>query len=518
MQNIKINKVKNSMGEDCPLTLVLAGNPNVGKSVFFNTLTGAYVDVSNFPGTTVDLSIGAFDRYTVIDTPGIYGVSSYNDEERAARDSILYADLVLNVVDAVHIERDLFLTQQIIDMGHKVIVALNMMDEIEKKGIQINMKKLSQLLGVPVIPVSAIKNIGMNRVKAEIVMGGKVGNRIPEIDEQIKAIASSAYTEGEALMMLEEDENILERHQSTKKYAYREIFYNLRRNVVNRIVRLTVDYPPETPSILGNFGHMMLKPLTGIPLLAVMLFIMYQLIGVVIAQHIVSITEELLMGTYYYRFIMSIMVSFLDIRSLLGSLLIGEFGILTMVPIYILGLLLPLVIGFYLLISLLEDSGILPRIAVLVDRVFNFLGLNGRAVIPMILGFGCVTMAIITTRILGSKRERLIATVLLSIAIPCSAQLGIISGIAAKLDPFYTLVYFLTIFIVFTLLGILLNILLPGQSSELLMDIPPIRVPQIKNVLQKTAMKSKLFLLEAGPLFALGAIIITVLNYTHGLT
>ena len=135
--------------------LVLAGNPNVGKSVFFNALTGMYVDVSNFPGTTVEISSGRYGDYVVIDTPGVYGVSSFNDEEKAALDIILEADMILNVVDAVHLHRDLFLTQQLIDMGKRVIIALNLMDDAEKNGISIDVPKLSEMLGVPVVATMA---------------------------------------------------------------------------------------------------------------------------------------------------------------------------------------------------------------------------------------------------------------------------------------------------------------------------------------------------------------------------
>ncbi|NLK72957.1 MAG: ferrous iron transporter B, partial [Clostridiales bacterium] len=171
--------------------------------------------------------------------------------------------------------------------------------------------------------------------------------------------------------------------------------------------------------------------------------------------------------------------------------------------------------GFYLFMSILEDSGLLPRIAVLTDRLLNIIGLNGKAVIPLILGFGCVTMAIMTTRILGSKRERFIATMLLSVAVPCSAQLGVIMGIAAALSPELMSIYAASIFLIFIILGILLERLLPGKSSDLLIDIPPLRTPQLKNILRKTASKSKMFLSEAGPLFFLGAVIITILQYTE---
>ena len=162
--------LKNLTHKDTP-NLILVGNPNVGKSVFFNALTGSYVDVSNFPGTTVDVTIGGFDRYTVIDTPGVYGISSFNDEEKVTRDAILYSDLVLNVIDAVHLERDLFLTQQIIDMGKPMVIALNMYDEVKKANISIDIVELSQILGVDVIPASATKGEGIEAVKSALLKG-----------------------------------------------------------------------------------------------------------------------------------------------------------------------------------------------------------------------------------------------------------------------------------------------------------------------------------------------------------
>ncbi len=495
--------------------LVLAGNPNVGKSVFFNSLTGIYVDVSNFPGTTVDISTGTYDKYMVIDTPGVYGVSSFNDEENVAKDSILNADVILNVVDAVHLERDLFLTQQIIDMGKPMVIALNMMDEVERMGMYIDIEKLSGLLGVPVIAASAVKGIGIEEIKKKLLSGGSVGKRIPEIQSLISEVLSFVNSDGEALMLLEEDESIQNQYHLRKKYNYRENLYNIRRKHVNTVANQVVSRSETKGSALDTLGNMLLKPITGIPLLITLLFILYKLIGEVIAQHIVDITEGIIMGTYYYNFVIQLSSRIFDLNTFFGALLFGEFGIFTMVPIYILGLLLPLVIGFYLFMSILEDSGILPRIAVLVDRLLNFIGLNGRAVIPIILGFGCVTMAIMTTRILGSRRERIIATMLLSVAVPCSAQLGVIIGIAATLSPQLTLIYVFTIFIVFVILGTLLNILLPGQSSELMIDIPPVRIPQARNILKKTAAKSKMFLYEAGPLFLLGGILITIMQYTN---
>ncbi len=220
------------------------------------------------------------------------------------------------------------------------------------------------------------------------------------------------------------------------------------------------------------------------------------------------------MGEYYFNFIVNLLEPLIGMDSFLGQFLIGEFGILTMAPIYVFGLLLPLVVGFYFVLSIMEDSGYLPRVAVLTDRSLNSIGLNGRAIIPIILGFGCVTMATITTRVLGSKRERFIATALLGLTIPCSAQLGVIAGLIAPLGARMILLYVFVILLVFVLSGTILNKILPGKSTDLMIDLPPLRIPRPVNVLKKTYIKSKAFILEAGPLFVLGAAIITVLQYT----
>lgn len=496
--------------------LVLAGNPNVGKSVFFNALTGIYVDVSNFPGTTVDISSGKYKDYYVMDTPGVYGVSSFNDEERVARDVILNADLILNVVDAVHLERDLFLTQQIIDMGIPTIVALNMMDEVERNGLNIDVDKLSKKLGVPVIPTTATKKQGIDTIMSRL-NEACIGNKTSGLQNLLDDVINKVSIKSEALLILEDDENVCARNNIDTFYNKREYIYTLRRERVDNVVESILSQTNTGASFSTKLGRYMLKPTTGIPILCIALYITYQLIGVFVAQTIVGITEEIIMGEYYYNFIMNLMSNFVTDTSFIGKILIGEFGVLTMAPIYLLGLLLPLVIGFYFILSIMEDSGYLPRIAALTDRVLTSLGLNGRAIIPMILGFGCVTMATITTRLLGSKRERFIATMLLGLAIPCSAQLGVIVGLIAPLGGKMVALYSFTILIVFVITGTILNKIMPGESTDLLIDLPPIRLPILKNVLQKTYIKSKQFLFEAGPLFVLGAMIITILAHTGAL-
>ncbi|WP_258360610.1 ferrous iron transport protein B [Moorella sulfitireducens (nom. illeg.)] len=492
--------------------IVLAGNPNVGKSVFFNAFTGLYVDVSNFPGTTLEISYAQVGNDYVLDTPGVYGVSSFNEEEKVARDVILAADVIINVVDAVHLDRDLFLTQQIIDMGIPMIVALNMIDEAARKGIKIDVQKLEELLGVPVIPTVAIKKQGFEEVRKAVAYARK-GNSLSELEEMLPLLEKKTHSRAEALLILEGDPFVAARHR-VKPMDRQEEIYLARRRRVDTIVAAVVRETNTGASIGTRLSRWMMLPLTGIPLLVLTLLILYEFIGVFVAQTVVSITEEGIMQGYYEPFIRNLIGAIIPPSSIIGTLLIGEFGILTMTVTYILGLLLPLVLGFYLSLSALEDSGYLPRIAVLVDRVLMRLGLNGRGIIPIILGFGCVTAATITTRLLSTPRERRIATFLLAMAIPCSAQLAVITSMLSRLGPAYIFLYVFLVTSILVLAGTALNLILPGKPSDLLIDVPPLRLPQPVNVLKKTATRTRNFIQEATPLFAGGALFIGILQVT----
>lgn len=492
--------------------IVLAGNPNTGKSVFFNALTGLYVDVSNYPGTTLEISHGRLGDNVLIDTPGVYGISSFNDEERIARDIILSADVVVNVVNAVHMERDLFLTQQIIDTGVSLIVAVNMVDEAESRGLGINIDRLAEMLGVPVVPTVAVKKQGFDRLHAQLE-NARPGQLTPGLEPLLHSTLNRLGNQGDALLVLEGDAAVAARHL-VDPGKERERIYRMRRERVNEIVQNVVTESDKGSAFGTILGRWMIRPLTGIPLLFLALFVMYEVVGVFIAGTVVDFLEEDVMAGYYEPFITSLIGRFAAEETALGTILIGEFGVLTMTVIYVLGLLMPLVTGFYFFLALFEDSGYLPRIATLVDRALTGIGLNGRAVIPFILGFGCVTMAMIITRILGSDRERRIAIFLLALTIPCSAQLAVIVGLLAALGGVYLLVYVTVIFTVFVVVGTLLSILLPGQSTHLMIDLPPLRIPRLGNVLKKTWNKAFGFLKEATPIFALGALIISAFQLT----
>ncbi|MBM7555193.1 ferrous iron transport protein B [Halanaerobacter jeridensis] len=491
--------------------IVLAGNPNVGKSIFFNDFTGVYVDVSNYPGTTLEISSGKYKDNIVIDTPGVYGVSSFNDEETVARDVIASADVVVNIVDAVHLERDLFLTQQIIDMGIPVVVALNMMDEAKSQGLDVDIDKLSEELGVAVIPTVATEGQGLAEVK-DAVTDAQVGHSSLQQEDELEDLIAQVGNRPEALLILEGDENIAAKHQQEPRELQEEI-YKQRRERVNEVVDSAVEIKSEGNNFKTKLAQWMVKPITGIPFLLLALYGLYKFVGVFIAQTVVGITEGTIFVGMYEPLVRDVISQVFASGSLGYKLLAGEFGVLTMAVTYTFGLLLPLVIGFYLFLSVLEDSGYLPRVATLVDRILTELGMNGRAIIPMLLGFGCVTMATITTRVLGSKRERIIAIFLLGLAIPCSAQLGVIVGLIAPLGAKFFLIYVGVLVAVYVLAGTILNKVLPGQSTDLLIDLPPLRIPKFKNIFHKTYIKSISFIKEAGPIFALGAIIITLMEH-----
>ncbi|MDO8915517.1 MAG: nucleoside recognition domain-containing protein, partial [Coriobacteriia bacterium] len=266
----------------------------------------------------------------------------------------------------------------------------------------------------------------------------------------------------------------------------------------------------------ARLSRWMLHPLTGLPLLGLLLFVMYKVLGELIAGRLVGVTEGA-MKAYWEPLVRAAVGTFAAPGGALFTVLAGEFGVLTMTPTYLLGVILPLVAGFYLLLSLLEDTGYLPRIAALADRALMSMGLNGRAVIPLILGLGCVTMGTLTTRILGNKRERFIATALMAVALPCSAQIAVIAALMTRVAWYYSLAYFATLFGIFVLLGTALARLTPGTSTDLLIDLPPLRLPRPGNVVRKSAVKVWGFMGEVAVFFLAGALLISLLDVTGAL-
>lgn len=550
--------------------IVLVGNPNVGKSVIFNALTGANADVSNYPGTTIDIARGHLGADALSDTPGVYGVSSFNDEERTARKMIIAADIVINVISALTLERDLFLTLQLLEMGKRTLLVINQWDEAQNRGIIIDTEALANELGIKVLTCVAVQKKGIKAIE-ESIEDACLSHLETETLQQIKVLTkdqdgTEILTQAEALLLAEGDlttaENVQNRNINlTEKLSgiSRPEIYARRRQLVNELTNKYVKRTKGTQALSTSLGRLLLHPVWGSLIsFAVCYLIFYQMLGVWIAGNLVDITEKQTMKVYYEPFVRRLAAnvfpdtitikdkqfafaqgtlaepvkakeldeaiktvkgdeidfdfwSFRTPMAYLGNIIVGEYGLATLTVTYLLGLLMPLVIGFYLGLSLMEDSGYLPRLAVLVDRMMNKIGLNGRAIIPLILGLGCVTMATITTRLLTSKREKIIATALLGVAIPCSAQLGVVSGTLARAGGAAAWAVYLTMVVsILAITGLLLNMVLPGKSTGLMIDLPPMRLPRLDNVLSKTWKKSWNFLVDATPMFFLAGFVVSL--------
>ncbi|MFB6188816.1 MAG: ferrous iron transport protein B [Halapricum sp.] len=516
---------------DAEETVALVGCPNVGKSVVFGALADRYVDVSNYPGTTVDTTEAACDGARLTDTPGVYGVSSFDEEERVTREIVLSADAVVNVVDATQIERDLFLTLQLLDMGVPTVVALNMMDEAEADGVEIDVAALEARLGVPVVPTVAVDGEGIETLRERIDEASAPDSTplerwFADLPDWVEA------SRAEKTLLVEGDEPTAERVTDADVVAdggvsvvaepgQREDVYAHRRRRVEAIVADVLARRERDDAWAERVSDLMLDPLTGTPIALATLGAIYVLIGDLVAQRLVDFLEVGLFGNYYVPAVEAVVRTAIPsadwARPIEFVLLNDNLGLLTVTVQYVFAVLLPLVVAFYFVISILEDSGVLPRLAVLTDRGLGRIGLNGRAIVPMIVGVGCVTMAVITTRMVGSRRERLISTALLGLAIPCSAQLGVIMGLLAGLGIVWWFGYVGVLLVVLGVAGLVLDRTLPGEGTPLVTELPRMRVPRFTNTVRKTASRTKAFLGEAVPLFGATALAISLLDYVGGL-
>ncbi len=485
--------------------IALVGNPNVGKSVIFNALSGFYVEVSNYPGTTVDVSTAFTELGQIIDTPGAYSLGNYSDDETVTQTILENADIVINIVSALTIERDLFLTQQLIDMGFPIILAVNQMDETKKRGISIDTEKLGELLGIQAIPTVAVHKTGI----AELI--NSIKNKEYRISDK-KTPYIKDFLARNNIHKPDEYGKILEIEcNDSENREEKDVIYSQRRQIVNDLIGKIIVNNEGKESISDIVGNLLLNPVIGTTVALVMLYLLFQLLGVFVAGNIVDFVFTQL-NEKYSPWIRGLVEEFIP-AIFINKLLVGEFGILTMTIEIVVGVLLPLITAFYLFMALLEDSGYLPRLAVLTDNILNKLGLNGRAVIPLLLGFGCGAMGTITTRILGSKKERTIATALIGITIPCAAQQGIIIALIAVIGGLKIwLLYLACIFTIMVLTGTVLNRLIPGKTTDLLIDLPPMRMPLILNTFSKTFSRVIHFLEEAFPVFAAGSLLVSVLN------
>jgi len=522
--------------------VALVGNPNVGKSALFNALTGAYVTVSNYPGTSVEVSRGSAliegEPCEVIDTPGMYALLPITEEERVAREILLTErpDVVLHVVDGRNLERMLPMTLQLIDAALPVILVVNIMDEAERLGLTFDFPLLSEKLGVPVIAAATAKKRGVDDIRRAI-RGYRLGShavfgysrRLEGDIEQIARMLRGEYPLSRrslALLLLQRDEEVTALVRRTEGDTYqaieelvREVTFSRRdsfhldlsmerKAIVTALLQGVLQLPDKRRVTMGErISTLAVRPLTGVPLLLIVLYFgLYRFVGDFGAGTLVDFLEGTLFEGIFNPWISGIVKDFIPWWAI-QELLVGEYGVITLGLRYAVGIILPIVATFFLFFSLLEDSGYFPRLALLVDRLFKKIGLTGRAVIPMVLGFGCDTMATMVTRTLETVRERVIATLLLALAIPCSAQLGVILALLSK-TPGTLLVWGVCLLLIFLVIGFLAARLMPGETPMFYMELPPMRMPQLSNIFIKTYTRMQWYFLEILPLFILASFLL----------
>ena len=531
--------------------IILVGNPNVGKSVVFNTLTGSYTTVSNYPGTSVEVSRGhceiAGENYQVLDTPGMYSMLPITEEERVARRILLEESphVVLHVIDARNLERMLPMTLQLIEAGLPVVLLINIMDEAERVGMHVDVALLQEKLQIPVVGGA------MGRAKRglwelrDAIRDFKVSkatfNYATDLEKDIQGISSlmqGDYTldrRSLTLMLLQRDEEIAERVKDREGARYESIEKAVNDTIFDRRVDLHLRISLERKRVCkglldgvitqqegdrqtfaDRLSNWTMNPWTGIPLLLIVLYMgLYQFVGGFGAGTIVDFLEGTLFEEYLNPWVIGLCNQYIP-WYWLNELLVGEYGLFTLGVRYAVAIILPIVGTFFIAFAVIEDSGYFPRLAMLVDRVFKKIGLNGRAVIPMVLGFGCDTMATVVTRTLESTRERIIATLLLALAIPCSAQMGVILGLLSGV-PGALMAWMVSMIGVFLLVGLLAAMVVPGERPMFYMEIPPMRLPQFQNVMIKTLTRMQWYFMEIFPLFMIASVLLVAGKLTGAL-
>jgi len=459
--------------------ILLIGNPNVGKSAIFSRLTGAKVMISNYPGTTVAFTQGTMkigqDECMVIDVPGTYALEPTCKAEEVATQILKEADLVINVIDATNLERNLYLTLELMEKNIPIIVALNMWDDTKHRGICIDDKKLEEHLGVPIVPTCGLTGAGIKELVNRFL--------------QAKVLNISAHSDGQRWEKIGE--------------------------IIHNVQKLT----PRHSSLLEKLEDLSIKPFTGLLVASGVTYGAFWTVRFIGENLIGRIFVPLFEKIWFPE--MMKMSAFLGEGTLLHQILIGHlfegkidfvrsFGFLTTGIFVPVGMVLPYIFSFYLVLGLLEDLGYLPRFAVLMDHLMHPLGLHGYAIIPFILGLGCNVPGALATRLLEERREKFIAATLMAIAVPCMAQIAMIVGLVGQRGAKYVAIVFFTLFLILVFKGLILNRILKGVSPEILIEIPPYRVPQVQAVIKKLWMRLSCFLSEALPLVLFGVFLVNV--------
>jgi ferrous iron transport protein B len=527
-------------------TIVLLGNPNVGKSVIFGLLTGKYVDVSNYPGTTVEVSKGVMPfhkngKLVLIDSPGVNTLIPRSEDERITRDILLDKrhEGIIQVVDTKNLKRGLLITLQLSDAGIPIVLVLNIYDEATERGIEVNRGRLAGILGTRVIPMVATERMGLSDLKRDIGSLRKssittsFNEHIENVIKELSVILPETYISkrGLSLMLLSGDDtiitklkeispdldidkikNIINEAQNHFKDPLSYVIQRERQAVIEDIYNQCVKSEGGAAAVIRTkLGNYSMHPVWGIPILLFVLYFMYKLVGEFGAGTAVDFMEETIFGQYINPWFTTLIDTLIPIQ-VVHDAVVGEYGIITMGLTYSISIVLPIVSFFFIFFGILEDSGYLPRLTVMSNKAFKKMGLSGKAILPMVLGLGCDTMATLTVRILETRKERIIATLLLALGVPCSAQLGVVMGMLGGISEKALIFIIITVLLQLLIVGYLASKVVPGKSSDYFMELPPIRIPKFSNILRKTYYRVKWFLKEAVPLFIIGTFSLFILD------
>jgi ferrous iron transport protein B len=488
--------------------LLLVGQPNVGKSLLFTRLTQRYATVSNYPGTTVEITsalanLGGELR-EVVDTPGTNTLSPQSFEEQVTRDLLLVSDDadVVQVGDIGNLRRTLLLSLQLAEHDVSFTLCLNMSDEPDAPSIAID--ALADRLGVPVVAVSALRRWNLEKLKRHAVRPSRsrLIVRYPAaVEEAIVFRGAGGMSRAEALSSLCADSPQLATEIAAARLA-----------VVDAVIGEVLT--ESRPRGRDRFGVLCMHRVWGWPILLGVLYGAWLFVGKFGAGTLVDFVES----SIFESFVNPSATRFVQWAApwqWLSDLLVGPYGVITMALTYAIAIVLPVVITFFTLFGILEDSGYLPRLAVMLHRTFRRMGLNGKAVLPMVLGLGCDTMATLTTRVLETKKERVIVTILLALGIPCSAQLGVIMAMLGRLGLGATAIWLGVTLVTIFLVGFLSSKVISGPTGDFIVELPPMRMPRLSNILIKVLARTEWYLKEAVPLFIAGTLLLYLLDVTH---
>lgn len=517
------------------MQLALAGNPNVGKSLIFSKLTGVGVITANYPGTTIEYSEGQAKfmgmTLTVTDLPGTYSLAGNTDEERVATRllSEKSIDTIIAVLDATRLERNLVFLFELIEAGYNVVVSLNMYDIVRKRKQEIDVARLERILMMPVIPTVATKGEGIDsllytsvqlrrRSKFTVRYDSHIEHLIEELQAVLKEPDWKAPLRSVAVRLLIDDplvrakaddaaKDLAERLRRQFRESHGEdVVVHIQRDRFGEAGRVAGEVIGKAvgPRTRSHASDITLRSSTGIPILVGVLALMFVIL-VFLGGAIESVLVKGYDGTGK--------AFFEDMSARSGNDLVS--GIIHGVSLSfeaILALVIPYILVFYVMLSVLEDSGYLVRVVSLLDGIMHRLGLHGRAVIPMVVGFGCNVPAILSTRTMGSRRERLILATLITIAVPCSAQTAIIVGSVGKFaGPWWALSIYLILMAILVLLGLALHKTIKFEPSGMCVEVPDMRWPNLKQTGVKTYIRLKEFLTIAFPLLLAGSVVIETL-------